>query len=66
MTLVEKLGSGGQGEVWRAADQGNPESVALKILSRSFVPGSDPCEVLQRAAGEEPQTPSAIDARSEH
>lgn len=47
-TLVEKLGSGGQGEVWRAVDQGNPESIALKILSRSFVPGSDPWEMLQR------------------
>jgi serine/threonine protein kinase len=47
-TLVEKLGSGGQGEVWRAVDQENPESVALKILSRSFVPGSDPWEMLQR------------------
>jgi eukaryotic-like serine/threonine-protein kinase len=47
-TLVEKLGSGGQGEVWRAADQGNPESVALKILSRTFLPGSDPWQALQR------------------
>ncbi len=47
-TLVEKLGSGGQGEVWRAVDQENPESVALKILSRTFSPGSDPWEVLQR------------------
>jgi serine/threonine protein kinase len=47
-TLVEKLGSGGQGEVWRATDQGNPESVALKILSRTFLPGSDPWQALQR------------------
>jgi serine/threonine protein kinase len=47
-TLVEKLGSGGQGEVWRAADQGDPESVALKILSRTFLPGSDPWQALQR------------------
>jgi serine/threonine protein kinase len=47
-TLVEKLGSGGQGEVWRAVDRENPESVALKILSRAFSPGSDPWEVLQR------------------
>jgi eukaryotic-like serine/threonine-protein kinase len=47
-TLVEKLGSGGQGEVWRAADQGNPESVALKILSRTFLPGSDPWQALRR------------------
>jgi hypothetical protein len=46
-TLVEKLGGGGggQGEVWRAAVQGNPESVALKILSRAFLPGSDPGQV---------------------
>jgi serine/threonine-protein kinase len=47
-TLVEKLGSGGQGEVWRAADQGDPESVALKILTRTFLPGSDPWQALQR------------------
>jgi serine/threonine protein kinase len=47
-TLVEKLGSGGQGEVWRAVDAENPEPVALKILSRSFSPGSAPWELLQR------------------
>ena len=47
-TLVEKLGSGGQGEVWRAADEENPEFVALKILSRTFSPRSDPWELLQR------------------
>ena len=47
-TLAEKLGSGGQGEVWRAFDEQNLESVALKILFRSFAPGSDPFELLQR------------------
>jgi serine/threonine protein kinase len=47
-TLAEKLGSGGQGEVWRAFDEQNMESVALKILFRSFAPDSDPWELLQR------------------
>ena len=47
-TLAEKLGSGGQGEVWRAFDEQNLESVALKILFRTFSPASDPLELLQR------------------
>ncbi|MEJ0006067.1 MAG: serine/threonine-protein kinase [Steroidobacteraceae bacterium] len=47
-TLAEKLGSGGQGEVWRAYDEQNLESVALKILFRTFAPQGDPLEMLQR------------------
>jgi len=47
-TLAEKLGSGGQGEVWRAYDDENLESVALKILFRTFAPFGDPLEMLQR------------------
>lgn len=47
-TLIQKIGSGGQGEVWRAFDEQNLESVALKILSRAFTPGDDPWDVLQR------------------
>ncbi len=47
-TLVARLGGGGQGEVWRAVDDDNREAVALKILLRTFSPGSDPWDVLQR------------------
>src|SRR5580692_7757126 len=47
-TLAEKLGSGGQGEVWRAFDELEQESVALKILVRTFAPGGDRWQMLQR------------------
>jgi serine/threonine protein kinase len=47
-TLAEKLGSGGQGEVWRAYDSVYRQPVALKILYGTFTPHSDPWEVLQR------------------
>jgi eukaryotic-like serine/threonine-protein kinase len=47
-TLGEILGSGGQGEVWMAYDEQELETVALKILMRTFAPGSDPWDVLQR------------------
>jgi serine/threonine protein kinase len=47
-TLAKKLGSGGQGEVWRAYDAVYRQPVALKILCGSFAAGSDPWAVLQR------------------
>jgi serine/threonine-protein kinase len=47
-TLAEKLGSGGQGEVWRAYDAVYRQPVALKILYGTFTAGSDPWQVLQR------------------
>ena len=37
-TLAEKLGSGGQGEVWRAYDAVYRQPVALKILRRRLSP----------------------------
>jgi tetratricopeptide (TPR) repeat protein len=46
--LVEKLGAGGYGEVWRARDELRDTEIALKILYAQFA-GSEPAwQVFQR------------------
>src|SRR4051794_22064041 len=39
--LLEKLGEGGQGEVWKASQSNPPRLVALKILRGGFLVSAD-------------------------
>ncbi len=57
-TLLEKLGEGGQGEVWRARDEATGTDVALKVLSRTLARNEAAWAALERE--------HAIASRLEH
>ena len=46
--LLEKLGSGGQGEVWRAHDETRGVDIALKVPSANGVPNDTLLEAFER------------------
>jgi len=47
-TLIERLGAGGQGEVWRARDESRGFDLALKVLSPSLVRSEAAWMALER------------------
>ena len=46
--LIEKLGAGGYGEVWRARDEMRDSEIALKILYSQFLNSEPAWQVFQR------------------
>jgi serine/threonine protein kinase len=47
-TLIERLGTGGQGEVWKAHDDSRGVDIALKVLARAAARNPAAWETLQR------------------
>jgi serine/threonine protein kinase/tetratricopeptide (TPR) repeat protein len=47
-TLIERIGTGGQGEVWKAHDDSRGVDVALKVLARAAARNPGAWETLER------------------
>jgi len=47
-TLIERLGTGGQGEVWKAHDDSRGVDIALKVLARAAARSPAAWETLER------------------
>jgi eukaryotic-like serine/threonine-protein kinase len=47
-TLIERIGAGGQGEVWKAHDESRGVDIALKVLARSAARNPAAWEALER------------------
>ena len=47
-TLIERIGTGGQGEVWKAHDESRGVDIALKVLARAAARNPAAWEALER------------------
>ncbi|HUA23942.1 MAG TPA: protein kinase [Steroidobacteraceae bacterium] len=47
-TLIERIGTGGQGEVWKAHDESRGVDIALKVLARAAARNPAAWETLER------------------